>query len=896
MVASINALVKYSRQDGKRFDGEYFLGLANANYWLEGGEPLGKWFGAATVKLGLMGHVDRIALQNLVQGLHPTGAPLMPVKKPRKQALCKSESNRRSHCPGFDVTFSAPKSVSSLWAVSDPTMRNRIEHAFDIAVTTTLQWLESNVPLARRGKAGHIKELAKLATAMFDHSVSRVGRNGLFEPQLHRHCLVMGVCEREDGSYGAINSPVLHKWVRTLGPMFRATLAEELRKGCGLKLHRPLDRNKQQQGWFEVDGVPDKLCRHWSSRKNEIDQMLETTVAGVKLGREHSTGQAREHANLSTRRAKIPLPPRGELFEQWQRTAGEFGFTQQKADRLQRTPRAISAEKVFHAAWQEAEAKLTQSHAHFTYREALQRVCEAAQDKGVSGVWLADRLKTYLEQCQEIIKLGEHKQETHYTTKPTWELEKKFLAEVKQLQETRGPVVDRRLIDLVIANKSTIAPDQEKAVRQLLSDDCRIRIMSGVAGAGKSYALDAVRDGLERAGYRVLGGALAAVAKEELAEKANLQSRTVASYLYQLDKSLTQSVKAHAQHSAKQLLRALQGKKTFGPAKLALDGRTVLIIDEAGMLDTRTLHRLARAVRKAGATLILVGDDKQLQPIEAGAPLAHLMGKLGHAHLTKNMRQKEELDRRASAAIREGRAGEAVKSFADRDRLIVMKDKKNTIERLVRDWSQHGGVKVPAQHVIFTQTRDEAKIVNRLCQRQRLTQGLSDESRSVTVGGERLCQGDRILFHKQRFADGIANGHRGTILQTNALLGRLTVQLDGREGEQPRSVTVRTRDYGPDGITLAYAQTTHKGQGQSVEHTYMLLGGSMTDREMSYVQATRGKLSTRLYVDDAHAGPELKDLVRAMNRSNAKLMAHDIASAPRHENDLGLKIERTPQP
>lgn len=131
-----------------------------------------------------------------------------------------------------------------------------------------------------------------------------------------------------------------------------------------------------------------------------------------------------------------------------------------------------------------------------------------------------------------------------------------------------------------------------------------------------------------------------------------------------------------------------------------------------------------------------------------------------------------------------------------------------------------------------------------------------------------------MLFHKNVFADGVRNGYRGEVVAIDRFLNRITVRLDG---EPERAVTVRLSDYANQGLTLSYAQTTHKGQGQTVEHAYLLIGGKMADRELAYVQATRGRHSTRLFVDRAHAGEEFEELAKTLSRSRSKELAHDVA-------------------
>lgn len=875
MVASITVLGSRLAASAGPFDGGYFMSLANEDYYTAGGEPPGQWFGDGAAALQLQGLVDSAAFKNVLAGLRPDG----------KRLPGHRQTKATDRVPGYDLCFSAPKSVSALWAAAPPDIQRQIEIALDTAVRTTLRWLERNVPLARRGKGGHLRQFAQLVIAMFDHGTSRVAKGGGFEPQRHRHCVVANVAVGQDGRWTAVDSRTLHNWTRSLGPMFRATLAQELQTRLAVPIICPNDESGRAASWFEIGSVPTELCRHWSSRRDEIDQLLEGTkrgLAGV------ARAQAREAANLASRTAKKKIPPRSELFTAWRAEAAEFGFAPATGAVAVRQP-AVDKEAVFQTAWQTAVTDMEKSQASFTFREAMQRVCEAAQTSGVSGIWLADRLGQFLHQSSDIRPLGEVSGESRFTTQSMWRLEQSLLKEFDKLSAADGATVGRKVIDKALASRPELLPEQRDAARQLLTASGAIRGLAGRAGTGKSFTLDVVRDAFERAGYRVIGGALAGVAKEELAAKAGIESRTVASYLYHFNKSFAERFRDRVRHDARQLLRALRGKTTYLPHKITIDKKTVLIIDEAGMLDTKTVRDLCRAVRERGGTILFVGDTAQLQPISAGGPIRHLFKKLTPAHLSTNLRQRDEADRNAAEKFRGGQAKPALTSFQDRDRLVIAKDRGAAIDALVKTWAEQGGGRCPEDYVIFTPTRAEALVANRFCQAERQERGELDRSRSLRHGDDILCAGDRVLFHKNRFADGIRNGYRGVITGVDRFRGRVTIRLDG---DAKRDVTIRLRDYGPDGLTLGYAQTTHKGQGQTVNHSYLLVGGKLADREMIYVQATRGKHSTHLFVDEAHAGEDLRDLARALARSRPKELAHDQALRAQQTPRLSLEHDR----
>ncbi len=240
-----------------------------------------------------------------------------------------------------------------------------------------------------------------------------------------------------------------------------------------------------------------------------------------------------------------------------------------------------------------------------------------------------------------------------------------------------------------------------------------------MAGAGKTRSLDVAREAFEKAGYRVIGGALSGAAKEELATQANVPSRTVASYLNQLDRTFTERIADRLQHDAKQIVRAAAGMTTYKPEANPLNGKTVLLLDEVGMLDTRMLGSLLHQTDKAKATVILAGDQKQLQPIGAGGPFRYIESRIPKAELLINRRQTDEADRKAVASVRQGEAMKALENYADRGRLNVTGDRAKAEKELMKQWIKSGGPQRPEDNFIFTQTRAEAQRMSRQCQQAR---------------------------------------------------------------------------------------------------------------------------------------------------------------------------------
>ena len=629
----------------------------------------------------------------------------------------------------------------------------------------------------------------------------------------------------------------------------------------------------------------------WSSRRKEILKETEL-LPGIR-----SDVKARQNANLRTRqrKSKSKQLDDGTLRDEWRTQANCQGFTDKVAQSVMNRQPQIDVEERVKQAVIEAGKRCTEDQAYFTRQKFIQRVSEELQDVPIAGKEVMQRAEAALKTEMYVELKHEKTNRLSYTTREMWALEQTMLADIQTLRETPGAKVAQKRIDKTLAKHDDLSPDQAKAVRALLEDTSSIKTMTGVAGSGKTRTLGAVVEAYERSGYKVLGGALAGAAKEELSLKANIRSETVAKYNYCLDKPTRERIKDWVKHEVKMFIRQMQGKDRWerdtGPK---LTQKTVLILDEAGMLDTRSAEPLIRHGKKSGATLIFVGDNEQAPPIGAGGPFRRITKDGATCHLSENFRQRNSPeDARAAAYVREGQIEKMLESFAERRRLTVARNRTEAANQLVSEWVKDGGVKEPQKAFVLTQTRAEAKQLNHLCQAARRLEGAT-RSKSAVIQNQVYHVGDRVMFHKKILKNGIENGYQGEITGVDRLKKTVTVMLDRKPNEQKsarghkQEVTIAIKDLPKDYLTLGYAATTHKLQGQSVERAYCLLGGGMTNKELTYVQLTRGELITKLFIDRDHAGKKLADIADSMKQSGKKELAHDQTDG----NRLRLQIKR----
>ncbi len=289
MVASISA------RGGVEAALGYYEHLGQDDYYMRDGEPPGWWAGEGAARLSLSGPVTRSEFEAALRGIDPkTG-----------ERLAALGGKQQNHAAGWDVTFSAPKSVSVQWALSDPGDRPAIERAHRIAVQAATTYLERTAAWARRGKGGAIREqTAGLLMARFDHHTSRD-----LDPQLHSHVFVLNLAPRKDGTWGAIVSRELYKAQKQAGAVYRQALAAELERE-GLAIERSGDS-------FRMRAIPREIERAFSKRRQAIEAAAETHG--------YTSAKGMQLAALRTRRAKRDVH-RDALFETWRTEAEARGF------------------------------------------------------------------------------------------------------------------------------------------------------------------------------------------------------------------------------------------------------------------------------------------------------------------------------------------------------------------------------------------------------------------------------------------------------------------------------------------------------------------------------------------------------------------------------------------
>ncbi len=486
---------------------------------------------------------------------------------------------------------------------------------------------------------------------------------------------------------------------------------------------------------------------------------------------------------------------------------------------------------------------------------------------------------------EKLVNLGVRNGQRLFTTHDNIELERKFLSNVDSLRSAVNQDVIRKTdVDRAIAKKRhsispsnagpvgkfkdrvqnkrrtfTLNQDQGEALRYVCDPRSKIKAIDGAAGTGKTEMMAAAVELYKKKGYDVYGCALSGVAARGLKRVTGAECDTLRSTLGRLDKT----GKETAKHHAKQLLRAATNKPTYGQNKIKLHDKSLVILDEASMAGNKYFSRLVTHCDRAGATLVCLGDTKQLPAIDAGGAFGALHGRVGGYTLTEVVRQEKKKEHKRVQKIAAGDAEQVLFDMAKEKSLHVAKNGEAARNAVVNKWCERGGLDTPVSHAMFACTNREKDELNALAQRRRLEGKKLSKMRSVEIGEKTFYKGDRIICTKRSRKLDVENGSLGTIVgvRNNALNAAVKIRFD--DEKKAREINLRTllrTDY--KDIDLAYAMTVHKGQGRTVDHSYVLLTGDMATRELAYVATSRHRKTLNVFTDENHAGVPLTNVAR----------------------------------
>jgi conjugative relaxase-like TrwC/TraI family protein len=600
------------------------LGRAQERYYLdkvaEGAEDYysgeaeaeGYWLGHAAEDLGLQGKVEPDQLvAMLTEGNPLTGEPL-GLRHVKGGAI-----------PGFDLTFSAPKSVSLTWALGGPPLGAEVKEAHAAAVDAALAYMQEAACWTRRGAGG--RDFLRGNGYIAAGYVHRSSRDG--DPQLHTHVLIANATFAE-GRWTRLHHLSIYEHAKTAGYIYEAHLRDELTRRLEVRWQ------EVENGIADIQGFDPDHLRAFSTRREKI----------LEAAGEDASPRAMQIATLATREAKDRDLTDASLRDLWREKAAEIGLTRESIHATLGHARQAPEGRV---AVADVEAAVTAHASHFDRRAVIQAVanCLPAGAPGHEVTELADAFLA----TPDVIEIATSAKGNHFTTRAIWELERKAVDTVEGMAAREdAAVVSEIVVSRVLAKRPSMKPDQRAMVERLLGGGEGVIVVVGEAGTGKTYALIGAAQGWTASGAE-LRVAAPTWRGANVLRSEGLQATSVASLLSELDRA------------------AARGEAALGR-------QTVLVVDEAGMVDSRSLARLIDHAQEADAKLVLIGDPAQLGEIEAGGLFASIAARTEPIVLDEVIRHRHEFEREGAKLIREGEGREALTIYQGAERVTVSDD------------------------------------------------------------------------------------------------------------------------------------------------------------------------------------------------------------------------------
>ncbi|OPY61284.1 MAG: Multifunctional conjugation protein TraI [Syntrophorhabdaceae bacterium PtaU1.Bin034] len=583
--------------------------------------------GKGSMTLGLA-EVDPDAFQAVLEGKDLAGNTLVAA------------ASNGEHRAGWDLHFAPSKSISLAWAFGDEQQRQDMLSSHHEAVESVMRYIEDNLIEARATDKGNTVRIAtgNMIAARFDHFTSRE-----LDPQLHSHVVVANMTRRPDGQWRAVaNEKIFARELLTA--LYENELAAGLKeRGYAVSMEKHDTGNSR---YVRIEGIDDKVIEHFSKRQDQIDK----AVASLKERYPQATpGELRQMACLETRQPKQTID-REVLHDSWNRQLEGLGYARESLRaslaRETRQPGPGGAKEIINTAC----LAINEQESTFTREDVIKTAAR------ISG---GDHRNADLERAfhdlkgRSIVTLD--RGTGIYTTKAMQKTERGIVAMVMDGHDTVPAVLGEDNRQGLVGRYDHLISDQQIALEHILTSRDRVIGIQGDAGTGKTTMLGAAREQLEAQGFTIRGFTFTGKAAKELQGGAGVESQTLHSFLPKLD------------------------SPEFVPSP-----REAWFIDEVSMVGSRQMSDLIKAAEKANARLVLVGDTKQLQSIQAGKMFSKLqeIGAMKTVHMKETLRQKDEDYKAMVAEI-------AAKRI---DNAFRMMEQKGKVHEIADDGDRHSAI------------------------------------------------------------------------------------------------------------------------------------------------------------------------------------------------------------
>jgi Ti-type conjugative transfer relaxase TraA len=383
---------------------------------------------------------------------------------------------------------------------------------------------------------------------------------------------------------------------------------------------------------------------------------------------------------------------------------------------------------------------ITQQQSTFTRRDIARFAHQHSE-----GIDQFNEVMGAMRNAPDLVELGKDGQgQDRFTTRQMIEAEQRLHRAAGLMAERERHEINDRHRQAALAHAEgcglVLSSEQADALAHV-TDGRDLSIVVGYAGTGKSAMLGVARGAWEAAGYEVRGVALSGIAAENLESGSGIASRTIASM----------------EHG-------------WGQGRDLLTARDFLVIDEAGMVGTRQLERVLSHAAEVGAKVVLVGDIRQLQSIEAGAAFRSIHERHGGVEIGEVRRQREDWQRDATRGLATGRTGEAIHAYDAQGMVHVTQTREQARDDLIDGWDRDRQAAPDRSRIILTHTNDEVRALNEAARERMRTAGDLGEDVRLTVerGARSFASGDRVRFLQNERGLGVRNGTHGTIEQVSA--------------------------------------------------------------------------------------------------------------------------------
>jgi conjugative relaxase-like TrwC/TraI family protein len=884
---------------------------AEQAYYNQQGQVRGEWHGKLADEWGLKGEVSEEQFGRLANGQHPdTGEQLVRVRESFEYQNENGETVKTmEHRAGWDATFSAPKSVSLTALVGGD---ERVRQAHRESVGVALDELEQFVQ-ARMGGNNPAETTGKWVAAKFEHDSARPVE-GYAAPQLHTHVVFFNMTETQDGKTRAIQPQEIYKSQKFATAVYQSELGYRL-KELGYEI------TQGKNGAPEITGYTQEYLEASSPRSQQIKAHLE------ERGLEGAA--AAQIAAHQTRDAKSPLSAE-EMLERHRELAERFG---NQPHRIVEEAHARGLQERHTEENRQARAQeaVTYSRHRNIEREAVVDERELMRDalrRGMGEATFREIQQNFDQRLRsgEFIEVSQERPGAAgrtFTTQEMLDYERDNLAHMKADQGKREPLLSEEKCEELTEKFAHLSDSQRRAVEEILTSRDRLVGLEGVAGAGKTTSLAAIREAAEHQGYNVEGLAPTSRAAQQL-EEAGIHSNTLQHHL----------AKSHTDGG----------------------GRHLYVVDESSLASTRQvndfLHRLQEQDR-----VIFVGDTRQHQGVEAGRPFQQLQEAGMHtAHLDEIIRQKDPALKEAVEQLAHGQVQEAIDNLKHQGRVHEIADRQERLDAIAKAYVerpeqtlvvspdnrsrqeinerihselQSGGrvgeqehqvtVLVPRQEMtgadrqwaaqyqhgdIVRYSRGSNAIgveageytrVTGIDQKQNLLTVEREDGQRLTYDPHRLhgvsvyreaerefSAGDRVQFTAP-YRDGhIANRQLGNVERIDAE-GNVQIRLDSG-----RDVQFNIREH--PHVDYGYAVTSHSSQGATADRVLVHVNTEhaheqLVNSRLAYVSVSRGRYDAQIYTNDA------RNLSEELSRETSKRSAleadrsRDDAPSNRHTQE-----------